>query len=162
MENEDFGLAKKFLAGAGVREFLPEGSRCDERYKRGDNRWRNPSKEEQAQVLQLLQTVLSCPLTEDCEKYRRAPSPLGVKCLVLDEQEQKLYTYWLEGGMEAPYGDDLIIYLASYTARRRDKNAIFFSHHDLPQSQASCWAIASLIPLIPKVWLWYLRSDFFS
>ena len=138
MGNEDCRLAKEFLAGAGVREFLPEGSRCDERYKRGDNRWRNSSKEEQAQVLQLLQTVLSCPLTKDCVKDFPAPSPLGVECLVLDEQEQKLYTYWLEGGMEAPYGDDLIIYLASYTARRRDKNAIFFSHHDLSQSQASC------------------------
>ena len=138
MGNEDFGLAKEFLAGAGVREFLPEGSRCDERYKRGDNRWRNSSKEEQAQVLQRLQIVLSRPLTEDCKKYLPASSPLGMKLIVLDEQEQKLYTYWLEGGMEAPYGDDLIIYLASYTARRRDKNAIFFSHHDLSQSQASC------------------------
>ena len=162
MGNEDFGLAKEFLAGAGVREFLPEGSHYDENCEDGDNQWRNSSKEEQAQVLQLLQTVLSCPLTEDCVTYRRAPSPLGVECLVLDEQEQKLYTYWLEGGMDAPYGDDLIIYLASYTARRRDKNAIFFSHHDLSQSQASCWASFSLIRLIPKVWLWYLRSDFFS
>ena len=89
-------------------------------------------------MLQLLQTVLSCPLIGGFVKDRPAPSPLGVECLVLDEQEQKLYTYWLEGGMEAPYGDDLIIYLASYTARRRDKNAIFFSHHDLSQSQASC------------------------
>ena len=138
MENKDCRLAKKFLAGAGVREFLPEESRCDKKCKEGDKQWRNSSKEEQAQVLQLLQTVLSCPLTEDCVTYRRAPSLLGVECLVLDEPEQKLYTYWLEGGMDAPYGDDLIIYLASYTARRRDKNAIFFSHHDLSQSQASC------------------------
>ena len=138
MGNRDCRLAKEFLAGAGVREFLPEGSRCDERYKRGDNRWRNSSKEEQAQVLQLLQTVLSCPLTEDCVTYRRAPSPLGVECLVLDEQEQKLYTYWLEGGMDGPYGEDLIIYLASYTARRPDKKTIPLSHCDLSQSQASC------------------------
>ena len=138
MGNEDCRLAKEFLAGAGVREFGSEGLPCDKKCEDGDNRWRNSSKEEQAQVLQLLQTVLSCPLTKDCVKDFPAPSPLGVECLVLDEQEQKLYTYWLEGGMEAPYGDDLIIYLASYTARRRDKNATFFSHHDLSQSQASC------------------------
>ena len=138
MGNRDCRLAKKFLAGAGVREFLPEGSRCDEKCKEGDKQWRNSSKEDQEQVLQLLQIVLSHPLTEDCEKYLPAPSPLGVAFIVLDEQEQKLYTYWLEGGMDAPYGDDLIIYLASYTARRRDKNAIFFSHHDLSHPQASC------------------------
>ena len=162
MGNEDFGLAKEFLAGAGVREFLPEGSHYDENCEDGDNQWRNSSKEDQAQVLQLLQRVLSRPLIGGFVKDRRAPSPLGWTRIILDEQEQKLLTYWLEGGMDAPYGDDLMIYLASYTARRRDKNAIFFSHHDLSQSQASCWAIALLIPLIPKVWLWYLRSDFFS
>ena len=162
MGNQDFGLAKKFLAGAGVDEFLPEGSRCDEKYKRGDNRWRNSSKEDQAQVLQLLQRVLSRPLTEDCVKDRRAPSPLGWTRIILDEQEQKLLTYWLRGGMEGPYGDDLLIYLVAYIARRPDKKTILLSHCDLSQSQASCWAIASLIPLIPKVWLWYLRSDFFS
>ena len=138
MGNEDFGLAKEFLAGAGVREFLPEGSRCDERYKRGDNRWRNSSKEEQAQVLQLLQTVLSCPLTEDCVTYRRAPSPLGVECLVLDEQEQKLFTYLLQGGRKGPYGDDLVTYLAAYTDRRPDKKEILLSHCDLFHPQASC------------------------
>ena len=138
MGNEDFGLAKKFLAGAGVREFGSEELPCDENCKDGDNQWRNSSKEDQEQVLQLLQRVLSRPLTEDCAKYRRAPSPLGVECLVLDEQEQKLYTYWLRGGMEGPYGDDLIIYLAAYTARRRDKKTILLSRRDRSHPQASC------------------------
>ncbi len=161
MGNRDCRLAKKFLAGAGVREFGSEGLPCDKKCEDGDRRWRNSSKEDQEQVLQLLQIVLSCPLTEDCVTYRRAPSLLGVECLVLDEQEQKLYTYWLEGGMEGPYGDDLIIYLAAYTARRRDKKTILLSRRDRSHPQASCWASFSLIPLIPKVWLWYLRSDFF-
>ena len=138
MGNEDFGLAKKFLAGAGVDEFLPEGSRCDEKYKRGDRRWRNSSKEDQAQVLQLLQIVLSCPLTEDCEKYLPAPSPLGVAFIVLDEQEQKLFTYLLQGGRKGPYGDDLVTYLAAYTDRRPDKEEILLSHCDLSHPQASC------------------------
>ena len=138
MGNEDFGLAKEFLAGAGVREFLPEGSHYDENCEDGDNRWRNSSKEDQEQVLQLLQIVLSCPLTEDCVTYRRAPSPLGVELLVLDEQEQKLYTYWLDGGMDGPYGDDLMIYLVAYTARRPDKKAILLSHCDLFHPQVSC------------------------
>ena len=138
MGNEDFGLAKKFLAGAGVREFLPEESRCDKKCKEGDKQWRNSSKEEQARVLRLLQTVLSHPLTEDCEKYLPAPSPLGVAFIILDEQEQKLYTYLLEGGIEGPYGDDLVTYLAAYTDRKPDKKAILFSHYDLSHPQASC------------------------
>ena len=161
MGNEDFGLAKKFLAGAGVREFLPEGSHYDENCEDGDKRWRNSSKEDQAQVLQLLQRVLSRPLIGGFVKDRRAPSPLGWTRIILDEQEQKLLTYWLRGGMEDPYGDDLLIYLVAYIARRPDKKTIPLSHCDLSQSQASCWAIASLIRLIPKVWLWNLRSDFF-
>ena len=138
MENEDFGLAKKFLAGAGVREFGSEGLPCDKKCEDGDEQWRNSSKEDQEQVLQLLQIVLSRPLTEDCVTYRRAPSPLGVELLVLDEQEQKLYTYWLDGGMDGPYGDDLMIYLVAYTARRPDKKRILLRHRDLSQSQASC------------------------
>ena len=138
MGNEDFGLAKEFLAGAGVDEFLPEGSRRDEKCKEGDKRWRNSSKEEQARVLRLLQTVLSHPLTEDCEKYLPAPSPLGVAFIVLDEHEQKLYTYLLEGGIEGPYGDDLVTYLAAYTDRKPDKKAILLSHRDLFHPQASC------------------------
>ena len=162
MGNEDFGLAKKFLAGAGVQEFGSEGLPCDENCEDGDKRWRNSSKEEQAQVLQLLQRVLSRPLIGGFVKDRRAPSPLGWTRIILDEQEQKLLTYWLRGGMEAPYGDDLLIYLVAYIARRPDKKTIPLSHCDLSQSQASCWAIASLIPLIPKVWSWNLRSDFFS
>ena len=128
MGNRDCRLAKEFLAGAGVREFLPEGSHCDENCKDSDNRWRNSSKEDQAQVLQLLQIVLSCPLTEDCVTYRRAPSPLGVELLVLDEQEQKLLTYWLRGGKEGPYGDDLFTYLADHIDRRPGKEAILLSH----------------------------------
>ena len=162
MGKSKYPLAERFLAGAGVREFGSEGLPCDKKCEDGDNRWRNPSKEDQAQVLQLLQIVLSCPLTEDCVTYRRAPSPLGVELLVLDEQEQKLYTYWLDGGMDGPYGDDLMIYLVAYTARRPDKKAILLSHCDLSHPQAPCWAIASLIRFIPKVWLWNLRSDFFS
>lgn len=128
MGNEDFGLAKEFLAGAGVREFLPEGSHCDENCKDSDNRWRNSSKEDQAQVLQRLQEVLSRPLTEDCEKCLRRTSPLGVEFLVLDEQEQKLLTYWLRGGKEGPYGDDLFTYLADHIDRRPGKEAILLSH----------------------------------
>ena len=138
MGNEDFGLAKEFLAGAGVREFGSEGLPCDKKCEDGDNRWRNSSKEEQEQVLQRLQEVLSRPLTEDCEKCLRRTSPLGVEFLVLDEQEQKLLTYWLRGGKEGPYGDDLLIYLVAYIARRPDKKTIPLSHCDLSQSQASC------------------------
>ena len=138
MENEDFGLAKKFLAGAGVREFLPEGSHYDENCEDGDNQWRNSSKEDQEQVLQRLQIVLSFPLTEDCVTYLPVPSPLGWTRIILDEQEQKLLTYWLRGGMEGPYGDDLLIYLVAYIARRPDKKTIPLSHCDLSQSQASC------------------------
>ena len=162
MGNRDCRLAKEFLAGAGVREFLPEGSRCDERYKRGDNRWRNSSKEEQAQVLQRLQIVLSRPLTEDCKKYLPASSPLGMKLIVLDEQEQKLFTYLLQGGRRGPYGDDLVIYLGAYTDRRPDKEEILLSHCDLSHPQASCWASSSLIPLILKVWPRYLGARLFS
>ena len=138
MGNRDCRLAKEFLAGAGVREFLPEGSHYDENCEDGDNRWRNSSKEDQAQVLQLLQIVLSRPLTEDYAKYRHAPRPFGWTRIILDEQEQKLLTYWLRGGMEAPYGDDLLIYLVAYIARRPDKKTIPLSHCDLSQSQASC------------------------
>ena len=162
MGNEDFGLAKEFLAGAGVREFLPEGSHYDENCEDGDNRWRNSSKEDQAQVLQLLQRVLSRPLIGGFVKDRRAPSPLGWTRIILDEQEQKLLIYWLRGGMEGPYGDDLLIYLVAYIARRPDKKTIPLSHCDLSQSQASCWAISSLIRLIPKVWLWNLGARLFS
>ena len=162
MGNEDFGLAKKFLAGAGVREFGSEGLSCDKKCEDGDNRWRNSSKEEQAQVLQLLQRVLSRPLTEDCKKYLRVPTPLGWTCIILDEQEQKLFTYWLRGGKEGPYGDDLVTYLAAYTERRPDKKAILLSHCDLSHPQASCWASSSLIPLIPKVWPRYLGARLFS
>ena len=162
MENQDFGLAKKFLAGAGVDEFLPEGSRRDEKCKEGDKRWRNSSKEEQARVLRLLQTVLSFPLTEDCVTYLPVPSLLGWTRIILDEQEQKLFTYLWRGGKEGPYGDDLLIYLAAYTERRPDKKATLLIHRDLFHPQASCWASSSLIRLIPKVWSWNLRSDFFS
>ena len=138
MGNEDFGLAKKFLAGAGVREFLPEGSHYDENCEDGDKRWRNSSKEDQAQVLQRLQEVLSRPLTEGCAKYLPAPSPLGMKLTVLDEQEQKLFTYLLQGGRKGPYGDDLVIYLGAYTDRRPDKEEILLSRRDLFHPQASC------------------------
>ena len=162
MGKSKYPLAERFLAGAGVREFGSEGLPCDKKCEDGDNRWRNSSKEDQEQVLQLLQIVLSFPLTKDCVTYLPVPSPLGWTRIILDEQEQKLFTYLLKDGRKRPYGDDLMIYLAAYTERRRDKNAIFFSHHDLSQSQASCWASFSLIRLIPKVWLWYLRSDFFS
>ena len=138
MGNEDFGLAKEFLAGAGVREFLPEGSHYDENCEDGDNRWRNSSKEDQAQVLQLLQRVLSRPLIGGFVKDRRAPSPLGWTRIILDEQEQKLLTYWLRGGMEGPYGDDLLIYLGAYTERRPDKKATLLIRRDLFHPQASC------------------------
>ena len=138
MGNEDFGLAKEFLAGAGVREFLPEGLPCDENCEDGDKRWRNSSKEEQAQVLQLLQIVLSCPLTKDCANYLLAPSPLGTKLIVLDEQEQKLYTYLLDGGIKGLYADDLVIYLGAYTDRGPDKEEILLSHRDRSHPQASC------------------------
>ena len=162
MGNEDFGLAKEFLAGAGVREFLPEGLPCDENCEDGDKRWRNSSKEDQAQVLQLLQRVLSRPLTEDYVTYLPVPSLLGWTRIILDEQEQKLFTYLWRGGKEGPYGDDLLIYLAAYTERRPDKKATLLIHRDLFHPQASCWASSSLIRLIPKVWSWNLRSDFFS
>ena len=138
MENQDFSLAKKFLAEAGVREFGSERFPCDENCEEGDNQWRNSSKERRSQVLQRLQEVLSRPLTEDCEKYLPAPSPVGAAFIVLDEQEQKLLTYWLRGGMEGPYGDDLLIYLVAYIARRPDKKTMPLSHCDLSQSQASC------------------------
>ena len=162
MGNRDCRLAKEFLAGAGVREFLPEGSHYDENCEDGDNRWRNSSKEDQAQVLQLLQEVLSRPLTKDRVKCLLARGPVGVPFIVLDEQEQKLHTYLRDGGRKGPYGDDLCIYLRAYTERRPDKKVIFLSFFDLFHLQTPCWASFSLIPLIPKVWLWYLRSDFFS
>ena len=138
MGNEDFGLAKEFLAGAGVREFLPEGSHYDENCEDGDKRWRNSSKEDQAQVLQLLQRVLSRPLIGGFVKDRRAPSPLGWTRIILDEQEQKLFTYLLQGGRKGPYGDDLVIYLGAYTDRRPDKEEILLSRRDLFHPQASC------------------------
>ena len=138
MGNEDFGLAKEFLAGAGVQEFGSEGLPCDENCEDGDKRWRNSSKEEQAQVLQLLQRVLSFPLTEDCVTYLPVPSPLGWTRIILDEQEQKLFTYLWRGGKEGPYGDDLLIYLAAYTERRPDKKATLLIHRDLFHPQASC------------------------
>ena len=138
MGNEDFGLAKEFLAGAGVREFLPEGLPCDENCEDGDKRWRNSSKEDQAQVLQLLQRVLSRPLIGGFVKDRRAPSPLGWTRIILDEQEQKLLIYWLRGGMEGPYGDDLLIYLVAYTERRPDKKATLLIRRDLFHPQVSC------------------------
>ena len=138
MGNEDFGLAKEFLAGAGVREFLPEGSHYDENCEDGDNRWRNSSKEDQEQVLQRLQIVLSFPLTEDCVTYLPVPSPLGWTRIILDEQEQKLFTYLWRGGKEGPYGDDLLIYLGAYTERRPDKKATLLIRRDLFHPQASC------------------------
>ena len=138
MGNEDFGLAKKFLAGAGVREFGSEGLSCDKKCEDGDEQWRNSSKEEQAQVLQLLQIVLSRSLTEDCVTYLPVPSLLGWTRIILDEQEQKLFTYLWRGGKEGPYGDDLLIYLAAYTERRPDKKATLLIHRDLFHPQASC------------------------
>ena len=138
MENQDFSLAKKFLAEAGVREFGSERFPCDENCEEGDNQWRNSSKELRSQVLQRLQEVLSRPLTEDCEKYLPAPSPLGVAFIVLDEQEQKLHTYLLDGGIEGLYADDLIVYQAAHIDRRPGKKAILLSFLDLSQSQASC------------------------
>ena len=138
MGNEDFGLAKKFLAEAGVREFGSERFPCDENCEEGDNQWRNSSKELRSQVLQRLQEVLSRPLTEDCEKYLPTQSPLGVAFIVLDEQEQKLHTYLLDGGIKGPYADDLIVYQAAHIDRRPGKKAILLSSLDLSQSQASC------------------------
>ena len=138
MGNRDCRLAKEFLAGAGVREFLPEGSHYDENCEDGDNRWRNSSKEDQEQVLQRLQIVLSFPLTEDCVTYLPVPSPLGWTRIILDEQEQKLFTYLWRGGKEGPYGDDLLIYLGAYTERRPDKKATLLIRRDLFHPQASC------------------------
>ena len=89
-------------------------------------------------MLQLLQTVLSCPLIGGFAKDRPAPSPLGVECLVLDEQEQKLHTYLRDGGRKGPYGDDLCIYLRAYTERRPDKKVIFLSFFDLFHLQTPC------------------------
>ena len=132
MGNEDCRLAKEFLAGAGVDEFLPEGLPCDKKCEDGDNRWRNSSKEDQAQVLQRLQIVLSRPLTEDYAKYRHAPRPFGWTRIILDEQEQKLFTYWLHVGRKGPYGDDLVTYLAAHIDRRPGKKAIFSSYHAIP------------------------------
>ena len=138
MGNRDFGLAKKFLAGAGVDEFLPEGLPCDKKCEDGDNRWRNSSKEEQEQVLQLLQRVLSRPLTKDRVKYLLAQGPVGVAFIVLDEQEQKLRTYLLDGGGKGPYGDDLIVYRTAHIDRRPDKKVIFLSFFDLFHPQTPC------------------------
>ena len=138
MENQDFSLAKKFLAEAGVREFGSERFPCDENCEEGDNQWRNSSKEQQSQVLQRLQEVLSRPLTEDCEKYLPTQSPVGVAFIVLDEQEQKLHTYLLDGGIEGPYADDLIVYQAAHIDRRPGKKAILLSFLDLSHPQASC------------------------
>ena len=138
MGNQDFGLAKKFLAGAGVQEFGSEGLPCDENCEDGDKRWRNSSKEDQAQVLQLLQRVLSRPLIGGFVKDRRAPSPLGWTRIILDEQEQKLFTYLWRGGKEGPYGDDLLIYLGAYTERRPDKKATLMIRRDLFHPPAAC------------------------
>ncbi len=138
MGNEDFGLAKEFLAGAGVREFGSEELPCDKNCEEGDKRWRNSSKEEQAQVLQLLQRVLSRPLTEDRWKYLLARGPVGVAFIVLDEQEQKLRTYLLDGGGKGPYGDDLIVYQTAHIDRRPDKKVIFLSFFDLFHPQTPC------------------------
>ena len=162
MGKSKYPLAERFLAGAGVREFGSEELPCDKKCEDGDNRWRNSSKEDQEQVLQLLQIVLSFPLTEDCVTYLPVPTPLGWTRIILDEQEQKLFIYLWRGGRKRPYGDDLMIYLAAYTERRPDKKATLLIRRDLFHPQASCWASSSLIRLIPKVWLWYLRSDFFS
>ena len=131
MGNEDCRLAKEFLAGAGVREFGSEELPCDKKCEDGDEQWRNSSKEEQAQVLQLLQIVLSRPLTKDRVKCLLARGPVGVPFIVLDEQEQKLHTYLRDGGRKGPYGDDLCIYLRAYTERRPDKKVIFPSFLDL-------------------------------
>ena len=138
MGKSKYPLAERFLAGAGVREFLPEGSHYDENCEDGDNQWRNSSKEDQAQVLQLLQRVLSRPLIGGFVKDRRAPSPLGWTRIILDEQEQKLFTYLWRGGKEGPYGDDLLIYLGAYTERRPDKKATLLIRRDLFHPQASC------------------------
>ena len=138
MGKSKYPLAERFLAGAGVREFGSEGLPCDKKCEDGDNRWRNSSKEEQAQVLQRLQEVLSRPLTKDCVKYLLARGPVGVPFIVLDEQEQKLHTYLLDGGRKDPYGDDLRIYLRAYTERRPDKKVIFPSFFDLFHLQTPC------------------------
>ena len=138
MGNRDCRLAKEFLAGAGVREFGSEELPCDKKWEDGDNQWRNSSKEEQAQVLQLLQRVLSRPLTKDRVKYLLAQGPVGVPFIVLDEQEQKLHTYLRDGGRKGPYGDDLCIYLRAYTERRPDKKVIFLSFFDLFHLQTPC------------------------
>ena len=131
MGKSKYPLAERFLAGAGVREFGSEGLPCDKKCEDGDNRWRNSSKEEQAQVLQLLQRVLSRPLTKDRVKCLLARGPVGVPFIVLDEQEQKLHTYLRDVGRKGPYGDDLRIYLRAYTERRPDKKVIFLSFLDL-------------------------------
>ena len=138
MGKSKYPLAERFLAGAGVREFGSEGLSCDKKCEDGDNRWRNSSKEDQEQVLQRLQIVLSFPLTEDCVTYLPVPSPLGWTRIILDEQEQKLFTYLWRGGKEGPYGDDLLIYLGAYTERRPDKKATLLIRRDLFHPQVSC------------------------
>ena len=132
MGKSKYPLAERFLAGAGVREFGSEGLPCDKKCEDGDNRWRNSSKEDQAQVLQLLQRVLSCPLIGGFVKDRRAPRPFGWTRIILDEQEQKLFTYWLQVGRKGPYGDDLVTYLAAHIDRRPCKKAILSSYLAIP------------------------------
>ena len=93
MENKDCRLAKKFLAGAGVRNFTHPRSLTHDSYHGGNACWNKLSPARQEEVIQILQLALSEPLPEECiGRYVFSDHP-DQPTLVLDDSQRQLITY---------------------------------------------------------------------
>ena len=93
MGNKDCRLAKKFLAGAGVRNFTQLRSFTYDRYHGGDVCWNKLSPAQQEAVLRILQIALSEPLPEECIGHYVFSDHPDQPTLVLDDSQRQLITY---------------------------------------------------------------------
>ena len=93
MENKDCRLAKKFLAGAGVRNFTHPRSLTHDSYHGGNACWNKLSPARQEEVIQILQLALSEPLPEECIGHYVFSDHPNQPTLVLDDSQRQLITY---------------------------------------------------------------------
>ena len=118
MENKDCRLAKKFLAGAGVRKFTHPRSLTHDGYHGGDACWNKLSPARQEEVIQTLQLALSEPLPEECiGRYVFSDHP-DQPTLVLDDSQRQLITYLRGVELDNFFANVLLdLLVAHYTIR---------------------------------------------
>ena len=162
MNEKDCKQAMEFLGGAGVLMFIDADYPHGIKFGYANSLWKTSSKEERAELLFLLQSILMLPATEEYIEYTPLFRRPNEEPVVLNEQERKVWTAILDRNAENPYREQLEVYLDTHVENRMAQLAHLDQLTATLQKTSSCWDYRSLALKIPQVWLWYLGVRLFS